>query len=227
MNLSIVIPVLDEAAGITRFLSELSRLRARGAQLIVVDGGSCDGTPALAAPYADLVVHSKGGRANQMNAGAAQAQGEALLFLHADTFLPSDADLLISTALKNYQWGRFDVRFDGPHPALRMIAAMMNLRSRLTGIATGDQALFMRRATFSRLGGFKAIPLMEDIELCRRLKRIGSPACLHQYVTTSSRRWEKHGVWRTVFLMWRLRLAYFLGADPRRLAAAYGYRVTE
>lgn len=227
MNLSIVVPVLNEAPGIARFLSGLAGLRARGAQLIVVDGGSRDGTPALAAPFADLLVNSKGGRANQMNAGAAHAQGEALLFLHADTLLPPDADMLISAALADCHWGRFDVRFDGAHPAMPMIAAMMNLRSRITGISTGDQAMFLRRETYSRMGGFEAIPLMEDIELSRRLKRIGRPACLRQRVTTSSRRWEKYGVWRTVFLMWRLRLAYFFGADPRKLATAYGYPVSE
>jgi rSAM/selenodomain-associated transferase 2 len=227
MSLSIIVPALNEATGIVRFLTGLSGLRARGAQLIVVDGGSSDGTPTLAAPLANLVIHAKGGRAVQMNAGAAQAQGAALLFLHADTGLPANADMLIAAALTQRHWGRFDVRFDGSHPLMTMIAAMMNWRSRITGIATGDQAMFVRRETFSRLGGFAAIPLMEDIELSRRLKRIGRPACLPQRVTTSARRWQKHGVWRTVFLMWRLRLAYFLGADPRELATAYGYRVPE
>lgn len=227
MSLSIIVPVLNEAPGIARFLAGLSELRAHGAQLIVVDGGSSDGTPALAAPFVDVVVHAKGGRAIQMNAGAAQARGEALLFLHADTVLPPDALELITTALSDFHWGRFDVRFDGTHPSMAMIATMMNLRSCITGIATGDQAMFIRRETFSRLDGFAEIPLMEDIELSRRLKRFGRPACLHQRVTTSSRRWEKQGVWRTIFLMWRLRLAYFFGADPRKLAMAYGYRVSE
>jgi rSAM/selenodomain-associated transferase 2 len=227
MSLSIIIPVLNEAPGIVPFLKGLADLRARGAQLIVVDGGSSDGTPALAAPLADLVIHSSGGRAHQMNVGAAGAQGDALLFLHADTHLPPDADVLIATALAKRDWGRFDIRFDGTHPLMPMIAAMMNLRSRITAIATGDQAMFMRRDAFSRLDGFTAIPLMEDIELSKRLKRICRPACLRQHVTTSSRRWEQHGVWRTVFLMWRLRLAYFFGADPRKLAVAYGYRIPE
>lgn len=227
MNLSIIVPVLNEAPGITHFLAGLSELRARGAQLIVVDGGSSDGTPALAAPLADLLIHSKGGRANQMNAGAAQAQGEALMFLHADTILPPDSDRLIAAALKEFRWGRFDVGFDGAHRLLPLIAAMMNLRSRMTGIATGDQAMFMLHEAFTDLGGYASIPLMEDIELSRRLKRLGRPACLRQRVATSSRRWEKHGIWRTVFLMWRLRLAYFFGADPRQLAIAYGYRVSE
>lgn len=227
MNLSVIVPVFNEAPGIARFLAELAGLRARGAQLIVVDGGSSDGTPALVAPFADLLIHSKRGRANQMNAGAAQAQGEALMFLHADTILPPDSDTLIAAALKECQWGRFDVCFDGAHRLLPLIAAMMNLRSRMSGIATGDQAMFMRHEAFTDLGGFEAIPLMEDIELSRRLKRLGKPACLRQRVTTSSRRWEKHGILRTIFLMWRLRLAYFFGADPRQLAIAYGYRVSE
>jgi rSAM/selenodomain-associated transferase 2 len=227
MSLSIIIPVLNEAAGIVPFLTALSELRARGAELIVVDGGSSDGTAALAAPLADLVVHSKSGRTNQMNAGAAQARGQALLFLHADTFPPADADVLIASALNDMHWGRFDVRFDGKHPLMPVVSAMMNLRSRVTGIATGDQAMFMRRETFQKLGGFAAIPLMEDIELSKRLMRIGRPGCIRQPVTTSSRRWEKHGVVRTVLLMWRLRLAYFFGADPRKLAIAYGYRVPE
>lgn len=227
MRLSIIVPVLNEAPGIVEFLTSLSALRALGAQLIVVDGGSSDGTLESAAPFADLVIRAKGGRAVQMNAGAAHAQGEALLFLHADTFLPQDADSLIETALAGREWGRFDVRFEDSAFAMRAIAAMMNLRSRVSGIATGDQAIFVCRDTFAQLGGFAAIPLMEDIELSKRLKRISRPACLRQCVTTSSRRWKKHGVWRTVFLMWRLRLAYFFGADPRKLAIAYGYRIAE
>ena len=215
MSLSIVIPVLNEASSIVPFLKTLAGLRARGAQLIVVDGGSSDGTPALAAPLADMLVNAK------------VALGDALLFLHADTTLPPNADQLIASALADRQWGRFDVRFEGPHPTMRMIAAMMNLRSRITGVATGDQAMFVRRDTFSALAGFAPIPLMEDIELSRRLRRICLPACLRQCVTTSHRRWKKHGVWRTVFLMWRLRLAYFFGADPRKLAIAYGYHISE
>jgi rSAM/selenodomain-associated transferase 2 len=226
-RLSIIIPVLDEASAIVPLLTRLRELRARGAQIIVADGGSSDDTPALAAPLADLVIDSARGRAHQMNAGAQRADGEALLFLHADTALPPDADALIAAALADRLWGRFDVDLVGAHPLLPLIAAMMNLRSRVTGIATGDQAIFMRRETFDRMGGFAAIPLMEDIELSARLKHAARPACLRQRVAASARRWEKHGLWRTVFLMWRLRLAYFLGADPRRLALAYGYRPGE
>lgn len=227
MNLSIVVPVLNEAQHIVHALIQLAPLRARGAQVIVVDGGSSDDTRVLAAPLADLVLSSTRGRAVQMNAGAALAQGDALLFAHADTKLPANADALIATALRDRHWGRFDVAIAGAQPMLPVIAALMNLRSRNTGIATGDQAIFMRRATFDRVGGYAAIPLMEDIEISKRLKHIGSPACLRERVTTSGRRWEKHGVWRTIFLMWRLRLAYFFGADPHALAVAYGYTAQE
>jgi rSAM/selenodomain-associated transferase 2 len=227
MRLSIIIPVLNEASGIVSLLQRLAPLRQRGAEIIVVDGGSGDGTAALAAPHADQVLTTLSGRARQMHAGAQAAAGGALLFLHADTVLPPDADLLIVQALRQHAWGRFDVRLDGAHPMFRVIETMMNLRSRITGIATGDQAIFIRRDAYEALGGFAQQPLMEDIEFSRRARRLSHPACLTQPVHTSARRWERHGIWRTIFLMWRLRLAYFLGADPRRLALAYGYRVEE
>jgi rSAM/selenodomain-associated transferase 2 len=223
MSLSIVIPVLNEAAGIAELLARLAPLRQQGAQVIVVDSGSVDGTAELARPLADLVLASEKGRARQMNAGAAVASGDALLFLHADTSLPEGAMQAIEAAPGTIRQRRFDVALDGRHPMLPVIAAMMSLRSRLTGIATGDQAIFVRRAAFEALGGFAPIALMEDIEFCRRAKRFGAPACLRRRVRTSGRRWERHGVWRTILLMWRLRLAYFLGADPKRLAVKYGY----
>ena len=226
-HLSIVVPVLNEAQHIAHALIRLAPLRARGARVIVVDGGSSDDTRVLAAPLADLVLSSARGRAAQMNAGAAAAHGDALLFLHADTKLPANADALVAAALRDRHWGRFDVAIDGAHPMLPVIAAMMNLRSRGSGIATGDQAIFMRRASFDRVGGYALIPLMEDIDISKRLKHIGRPACLHAHVTTSGRRWEQHGVWRTIFLMWRLRLAFFFGADPHALALAYGYTSKE
>jgi len=219
--LSIIVPVWNEAAGIETALRRLAPQRASGAEVIVVDGGSSDGTAARARPLADQVVESARGRAVQMNTGADHARGSALLFLHADTVLPAAAGELIMAALAEHPWGRFDVRLDGAHPILPVVAALMNLRSRLTGIATGDQAIFMRRETFAALGGFAALPLMEDIECCKRLKRIGAPANLRARVVTSGRRWEKFGVWRTIFLMWRLRLAYFCGADPDALARLY------
>ena len=221
-RLSIVMPVLNEAAGIAAALAALAPLRARGAEVIVVDGDSRDGTPDLARPLADRVLTAPRGRALQMNAGATAATGDAVLFLHADTRLPDDADALVFAALKNMRvWGRFDVRFaDG---ALPLVAASMNVRSRLSGIATGDQAMFMTRNAFSRAGGFPEIALMEDVALSACLKHLSRPACLRARVTTSPRRWRRHGTLRTVLTMWRLRLAFYFGADPNRLARAYGY----
>ena len=223
MRLSIVVPALNEAAGITATLVALAPLRAAGCEVIVADGGSTDATIALAAPLADRVIEAPRGRALQMNAGAAAAQGDALLFLHADTRLPADALAAIDAALQGggVRWGRFDVRLDGAHPMLRVIGFMMNLRSRLTAVATGDQALFMTRAAFEAAGGFPPLPLMEDVAISKTLRRLARPACLRQRVTTSARRWETRGVWRTMFLMWRLRLAYFLGASPEALARRY------
>jgi rSAM/selenodomain-associated transferase 2 len=224
MQLSIVIPVLNEAAGIDAMLLRLAPLRRDGAQIIVVDGGSEDDTAALAGAHADIVLPSPRGRALQMHAGALAASGDALLFLHADTMLPPDAGELVAQALQSHAWGRFDVALDGDQPVYRVIAAMMNLRSRLTSIATGDQAIFMRRDFYHVAGGFPPLALMEDIAFCKRAGRLARPACLRDKVVTSARRWEKNGIWRTVLLMWRLRLAYFLGADPETLAYRYGYR---
>jgi rSAM/selenodomain-associated transferase 2 len=228
LALSVIMPVLNEAATIGAALTALSRFRARGAELIVVDGGSNDTTVALARPLADHVLSAPRGRAAQMNCGAAVARGDILIFLHADTWLPDDADTLIrgGLALSGRVWGRFDVRFN-TGGMFSLIAAMMNLRSRLTGIATGDQAIFVTRAAFKMAGGFPSIALMEDIALSKRLKRVGRPLCLRARVTTSARRWRAHGVLKTIFLMWRLRLAYFLGVDPARLAQRYGYASAE
>ena len=225
--LSIIIPCLNEAAGIVAALERLQPLRRRGAEVIVVDGGSGDGTVALAAPLADQVLSAPRGRASQMNAGAAVAHGEMLLFLHADCTLPADGDRLIVDGLQTggKHWGRFDVSLAGAHPLLGLIAYLMNRRSRLTGIATGDQGLFMTRGAFAGSGGFPAIPLMEDIAISRILKSRSAPLCLRARITASGRRWDERGVLRTVALMWRLRLAYFLGADPADLALRYdGYR---
>jgi rSAM/selenodomain-associated transferase 2/rSAM/selenodomain-associated transferase 1 len=225
MKLAIVVPVLDEAATLVERLQALAPLRARGAELLVVDGGSTDGTAAIALPHADRVLQAPRGRASQLNAGAAATRADVLLFLHADTRLPSDADRLIEQALHGgHRWGRFDVRIEGQHPLLPMVAGSMNLRSRLTGIATGDQAVFVQRRLFESAGGFTAMPLMEDIDLSGRLKAIEAPACLHERVTTSGRRWDRHGFWRTVLLMWRLRTAHALGTDAHTLALRYGYR---
>ena len=222
-SLSIVLPVLNEAAGIVPTLRALAPLRARGVEVVVADGGSTDGTAALAAPWADQVLHAPRGRALQMNAGAAAATGAALLFLHADTQLPDDADRHVLAALAaGARWGRFDVRIQGRHPMLPVVAAAMNLRSRWTAIATGDQALFLQRTLFQQLGGFPEQPLMEDVELCRRLRAAqAGPACLRQRVTTSGRRWDTHGAWRTIVLMWRLRWRYWRGEPASALAKLY------
>jgi rSAM/selenodomain-associated transferase 2 len=223
-QLSIIVPVLDEAESIGRALKALVPLRERGAEVIVADGGSGDGTLELARPLADRTIVAPRGRAAQMNAGAAAAHGDVLLFLHADTALPPDADLMIWEGLRDlsWKWGRFDVRIDGRSVLLPMVAFMMNWRSLATGIATGDQAMFVTRETFAAAGGFPDVPLMEDIALSKRLKRIGRPLCLAVKVTTSGRRWDRHGAIRTILLMWRLRLAYFFGADPAALARRYG-----
>lgn len=223
-RLSIVMPVLDEAGTLAARLQALTPLRARGAELLVADGGSSDHTLAIAQAHADRVLSAPRGRAAQLNAGACAATGDVLLFLHADTQLPPEADRLIGAALAaGCAWGRFDVRIEGHHPLLPVVAALMNRRSRLSGTATGDQAVFVRRRVFEALGGFAPLPLMEDIDLSRRLKRIGPPACLRERVTTSGRRWDRHGFWRTVLLMWRLRAAFAMGADPHTLARRYGY----
>ncbi|HEX6019348.1 MAG TPA: TIGR04283 family arsenosugar biosynthesis glycosyltransferase [Burkholderiaceae bacterium] len=222
-RLTIVVPALDEAAQIAASLQPLQPLRRRGVEVIVVDGGSSDATAALAGPLADRVLRSARGRARQMNAGAAQARAETLLFLHADTRLPDDALQAIETALVDPRahWGRFDVRIEGRPPLLKVVSRLMNLRSRASGIATGDQAIFVRRSAFVRAGRFPEQPLMEDIELCLRLRRWSAPVCLLQRVSTSGRRWERDGVWRTVALMWRLRWLYRRGTPPERLAKLY------
>jgi rSAM/selenodomain-associated transferase 2/rSAM/selenodomain-associated transferase 1 len=222
--LSIVVPVLDEAAALPAVLAALQPLRARGAEVIVVDGGSTDATWRLAHAGADRVLLAPRGRASQMNAGARVAGGAVLLFLHADTRLPPEADRRIAEAVAGgATWGRFDVRIDSPRLLLHLVAALMNLRSRLSGIATGDQALFVRRDTFEAIGGFADLPLMEDIVLSSALRHRGAPACLRERVTTSARRWERHGVLRTILLMWGLRLRWFFGADAQQLAERYGY----
>src|SRR5687768_2756847 len=214
--LSIIIPCLDEAEVIAATLAALAPLRARGAEVIVVDGGSRDDTVARATPLADLVITAPRGRARQMNAGATRARGEILLFLHADSLLPDAADLLIVDGLKRLRrgWGRFDVTIAARHPLLRVVERLMNLRSRLTGIATGDQAIFVTRSLFTAAGDYPDIALMEDVALSKRLKRFGPPLCLNHRLITSGRRWEKHGVRRTIVLMRLATLAYWLGAVP-------------
>ena len=221
--ISVIVPVLDEAGGIGQSLQPLQVLRGHGIEIIVVDGGSRDGTRDAAAPLCDRILDAPRGRARQMNAGAGAAGGRVLLFLHADTRLPSGWSGMVRDALEggSREWGRFDVRLDGAHPMLRIVERAMNLRSRLSGIATGDQAIFATRAAFRAAGGFPDVALMEDVALSRALRARSRPACLRPAVVTSSRRWERHGIVRTIVLMWRLRLEYAFGADPERLARLY------
>lgn len=221
--LSIIMPVLDEGPALRPALQALAVWRQAGAELIVVDGGSQDDSLALAGPWADLVLSAPRGRASQMNAGAARASGAWLVFLHADTRLPEAALERLCQGLPAV-WGRFDVRIDHPHGLLRVVSVLMNWRSRLTGVATGDQAMLVRRDVFEQLGGFPDIALMEDIAMSKRLRALAWPVCLSPPVLTSPRRWLRHGIWRTIWLMWRLRAAYFFGADPDDLAVRYGYR---
>jgi rSAM/selenodomain-associated transferase 2 len=225
--LSVIIPVLDEAEHIAAVLADAA-MRCPGAELIVVDGGSRDGTAQTATRHPGVrVLASVPGRARQMNAGARVASGAIFLFLHADTRLPPDAAALVARAMAQpgAVAGRFDVRFDSRRPVLAVVAMLMNARSRWSRICTGDQAIFVRRDAFEALGGYPDIPLMEDVELTRRLKRVGRIACLRERVVTAARKWEREGAWRTIGLMWRLRLLYALGVDPARLHRMY-YRRT-
>jgi len=223
--LSIIVPTLNEQHTIATTLAALQPLRERGVEVIVVDGGSEDSSMRLAFPLCDHAIVARRGRASQMNAGAQQANGDRLLFLHSDTALPEGALEAIDQAFmtRGCVWGRFDVKIESPLRLLTGVAFMMNLRSRWTGIATGDQAIFVTRHAFERVGGFPAVSLMEDVALSKSLKRLAAPACIRAKVTTAGRRWEKNGIVRTVLLMWRLRLAYFLGADPSRLAEQYAH----
>ncbi len=227
VRLSIVIPVLNEAEGFPDFLGHLASSGGRNSEVIVVDGGSEDGSQQAALRAGVRVICSKRGRARQMNAGAAAARGDILLFLHADTLLPFAAGQAIEIAVKRsggaheYAWGRFDVCIAGRPLMLRVIAGLMNWRSRLSGIATGDQAMFMTRRAFESAGGFPDQPLMEDIELSGRLLLLSRPICLTDRVITSGRRWEKHGVWRTIWLMWRLRWLYWRGVSAGELVKLY------
>jgi rSAM/selenodomain-associated transferase 2 len=222
-SLSVIIPALNEAEYIHSTLAPLQSMRARGVEVILVDGGSDDETVSRARPFTDQVIRSARGRARQMQAGVALSSGCVLWFLHADTRVPDNADQLIFEALENRSsgWGRFDVTFSGGHALLGVVAWLMNRRSCLTGIATGDQAIFIRRGLFDRIGGFQSIPLMEDIALSRALKQSCRPVCINQKIESSPRRWHKHGVIRTILSMWGLRFAYYLGVSSEQLAKYY------
>ncbi len=221
-QISIIIPVLNESRGIETTLLSLQPLQRRGHELLVVDGGSRDDSVAIAEKYADRVIISEPGRARQMSAGAREAGGQILWFVHADSLVPEQADQAIIQALTGGAWwGRFDIRLSSERCSFRIIERLMNLRSRFSGIATGDQGIFAQRELFDRVGGYADIPLMEDIELSKRLKRHSRPCALRQCLTTSSRRWERDGILSTVILMWYLRLAYYMGKSPVELAHLY------
>jgi rSAM/selenodomain-associated transferase 2 len=222
-TVSVIIPLLNEAAGVAGFFAHWRELRARGAELLLVDGGSQDGTVPLIERAGFAVLRSARGRARQMNAGASRASGGILIFLHADTRLPEGALELVRHSLRPpHCWGRFDVQIVGREPILKLVARCMNLRSRLSGIATGDQAIFLQRWAFDRVGGFPDQPLMEDVEISARLRSLAPPVCLKETVATSGRRWQACGIGRTILLMWSLRLAYWLGVPAPALARLYG-----
>ncbi len=223
MDLTIIVPVLNEIETLPALLEHLRHWQHRGARVLIVDGGSSDQSTDTVRHHGFTVIDAPRGRASQMNAGAQASQSDYLLFLHADTRLPEQADQRVLETLNGSEvtWGRFDVRIDGTSKLLPIIAWFMNTRSRLSGIATGDQALFMTRSAFNRAKGFPEQPLMEDIEISRRLKQIVRPVCLHEKVTTSGRRWDSRGSWRTIWLMWQLRWAYWRGVPAEQLSERY------
>ncbi len=222
MKLSVIVPMLNEEPVIAATLRALA-VGAPGAEKIVVDGGSTDASVAVARPLCDLFFDAPRGRARQMNAGAARASGDALVFVHADTTVPPSFARDIESAFADaaVAGGRFDLRLDDPHPMCRLIGALINLRSRVSRTATGDQAIFVRRAVFESLGGFPDIPVCEDLDFARRLKRAGRIACLRSQVVTSARRWRRGGIARTVLQMWSIRLLYLAGVSPARLSRMY------
>ena len=219
---TIVIPTLNEESEIEACLMRLQGLREEGFEVIVVDGGSFDKTPQLLEGLCDQFISTRQGRAAQMNAGARQAKGKFIFFLHVDTQLPEKfSEIILSIEADRFCWGRFSVTLSGKHWSFRIIESMMNLRSRLTGIVTGDQVMFVSQKLFREVDGFPEIPLMEDVAMSQSLKRISSPLCLRQRVLTSSRRWEKHGIISTTVKMWWLRFSYYIGVDPVRLGRQY------
>ena len=221
MKISVIIPVLNEEGYISQTLLCLQAMRQRGHEVIVIDGGSQDNTVNVATPLSDMVIRSEKGRAQQMQEGVAQSDGDALWFLHADTVTPDNADDIIKQALNKKYWGRFDIVITSKHKLLRLVGIMMNLRSCITGICTGDQGIFVKKETYNSIGGLSQIPLMEDIALSKNLKKIGRPACIQEVIYTSGRRWETYGIIRTILLMWTLRTLYFLGASPVFLKSKY------
>jgi rSAM/selenodomain-associated transferase 2 len=222
MRISVVIPALNEAKVIHDTLADIATLRGAGHEIIVVDGGSSDATVAVAALHADSVISAPRGRAAQMNAGADAASGDVLWFLHADTRVPCDAaEAILSTMENGCAWGRFDIRLSGGSAMLRVVERVMNLRSCVTGIATGDQGIFVSREMFREVNRYPEIPLMEDVSLSKSLRSREKPCCVRRCLVTSSRRWEQNGIWRTILQMWWLRLCFALGGDPENLARRY------
>jgi rSAM/selenodomain-associated transferase 2 len=219
-NISIIIPTLNESGSILECLQAVQPYR-HACEIIAVDGGSIDNTTAIIKPYVDKLIVAAQGRAKQMNVGAQAASGQLLVFLHADTMIPAGFTSEIEQALNSPHWGRFDISLNGTHPLLIMVALCMNLRSRLTGIATGDQAIFVNRRLFEQVGGYPDIALMEDIALSKQLRKISRPLCLKTKVISSGRRWDKCGLFSTILFMWRLRLQYFFGTDPNQLVKLY------
>ena len=220
---SIIIPALNEESAIETLLQQLQTYRKQGNEIIVVDGGSTDSTISISNILADKIIQSKSGRALQMNNGSAEASFDILWFLHADSKIPDDSIEKIQFNLneKNKDWGRFNIKLSGKNILFRLIERMINIRSCVTSIATGDQGIFVKRKSFDDVNGFSELPLMEDIDLSQKLKRLSRSVCIKETLTTSSRRWEQNGILSTVFLMWRLRFLYWLGVSADKLASQY------
>lgn len=221
MVISVIIPTLNEEKSIVKTLMPLQAWRARGHEVILVDAGSDDSTVSQTENLVDKCCYADKGRANQMNKGAEQADGDILLFLHADTLIGDDADRFIINSLKHFRWGRFKVRFSSSRPVFKLIAYMMNVRSCWSSVATGDQAIYVEKMLFTEMTGFPQLPIMEDVQFSKNLNKRNRMDCLEHEVMTSSRRWEQNGVIKTIILMWGLRLAYFLGVSAARLKSWY------
>lgn len=221
MLISIIIPVLNEEKSVKALLQQLQIYRKQGHEIIVVDGGSSDKTVSVSKSLADKVISSEAGRALQMNDGVQAATKDILWFLHADTLISDNAVKYIQQSLNRSDWGRFNIKLSGSHFLFRVIETMINIRSCLSGVATGDQGIFVKKKIFESVNGYPNISLMEDVALSKKLKSISKPVCLKDELTTSSRRWEEKGILSTVLLMWRLRFLYWIGVSADKLAKQY------